>query len=70
MFQIVSYDEPASVSQYAGSHIRLHIPVHGGNYNVGYGWPWQMPIGAYTFTLRATSKEAGFREASGQSMGR
>jgi hypothetical protein len=56
---IVSYDEPATVSRHAGTHIRLHVPIHGGFLNVGYGWPWQMPVGAYTFTLRATSKEAG-----------
>jgi hypothetical protein len=55
---IVSYDEPATISQHAGKHIRLLIPVHAGFYDVGIGWPWQMPIGAaYIFTLRAISKE-------------
>jgi hypothetical protein len=47
---IVSYDEPATISQHVGRHIRLLIPVHAGYYDVGIGWPWQMPIGAYTFT--------------------
>jgi hypothetical protein len=59
---IVSYDEPATVSRHAGDSIHLHIPV-GAGYDVGYGWPWQMPVGAYLFTLRVTSKEAAPREA-------
>ncbi len=59
---IVSYDEPATISSYKGSIIRLCIPVYGGFLNVGSGWPWQMPIGAYTFTLRATAKEVGVRD--------
>ena len=59
---IISYDEPATVSGHKGSTIQLHIPGHGGYYDVGWGWPWRLPIGAYTFTLRATSKEAGARE--------
>jgi hypothetical protein len=61
---IASYDEPATISNYAGQHIRLHVPVHAGFLDVGSGWPWQMPIGAYVFTLRATSKEAGSREVA------
>lgn len=59
---IVSYNEPASVSNHAGTHIRLQIPV-GVGYSVGSGWPWQMPLGAYMFTLRVTSKEASPYEA-------
>jgi hypothetical protein len=57
---IVSYDEPATVSGYKGSIIRLCIPVYGGGaLGVGSGWPWQIPVGEYTFTLRATAKEVG-----------
>lgn len=59
---IVSYDEPATVSGYTGADIRLHIPVHAGYLDVGYGWPWQMPVGAYTFTLRVISRETGPNE--------
>ena len=55
---IVSYDEPATVSQHAGDSIHLHIPT-GVAYGVGYGWPWRMPVGAYSLTLRAISKESG-----------
>ncbi len=57
LVQIVSYDEPATMSQHAGDSIHLHIPI-GVGYGVGYGWPWQMPVGAYSVTLRATSKES------------
>ncbi len=56
---IVRYDEPASVSGLRGQIIQLMIPVIGGYYNVGYGWPWQLPIGTYVFTLRVTSMETG-----------
>jgi hypothetical protein len=55
--EIVSYDEPATISQHAGTDIRLHVPVHAGYWGAGAGWPWQLAVGAYTFTLRATSKE-------------
>jgi hypothetical protein len=63
-FPIVSYDEPATVSKYAGDFIRLHIPVVGAYYDIGSGWPWRLPIGAYTFSLFATSKEVGRAEAA------
>jgi hypothetical protein len=53
---IASYDEPATVSRHAGDSIRLHIPI-GSGYDVGHCWPWQLPVGAYSLTLRATSKE-------------
>jgi hypothetical protein len=59
---IVRYDEPATASGHEGSTIQLLIPVVGGYYNVGHGWPWWLPVGAYAFTLRATAKEAGARE--------
>jgi hypothetical protein len=55
---IVSYDEPATVSRHAGDSIHLHIPV-GVGYDVGCGWPWQLPLGAYSLTLRAICKETG-----------
>ncbi len=55
---IVSYDEPATISRHAGDSINLHIPV-GVGYDVGYGWPWQLPVGAYSLTLRAICKETG-----------
>ena len=58
---VVRFDEPATVSGHKGSAIQLLIPVAGGYYNVGRGWPWWLPIGAYAFTLTATSKEAGAR---------
>ncbi len=54
--QIINFDEPATVSQHSGDAIQLLVPTSSA-YNVGVGWPWQMPLGAYTFTLRATSKE-------------
>lgn len=54
--EIASYNEPATVSRHAGDTIHLHIPV-GVGYNVGHGWPWRLPVGAYSITLRATSKE-------------
>jgi hypothetical protein len=56
---IVRFDEPATISAHKGSTIQLLIPVVGGYYNVGWGWPWRLPIGAYAFTLRATAKEVG-----------
>ena len=59
---IVSFGEPASVSGHKGSTIQLLLPVRGGYYDVGQGWPWRLPIGAYTLTLRATAKEVGARE--------
>ena len=43
---IVRFDEPATVSGHKGSTIQLLIPVTGGYYNVGRGWPWWLPIGA------------------------
>ena len=44
---IVRFDEPATVSGHKGSTIQLLIPVVGGYYNVGHGWPWRLPVGAY-----------------------
>lgn len=61
-FPIVSYEEPASVSGHAGEFIRLLIPVVGGYYGVGSGWPWQLPVDSYVFSLFATSKERGRAE--------
>jgi hypothetical protein len=46
---IVQFDEPATVSGHKGSTIQLMIPVVVGYYNVGWGWPWRLPVGAYTF---------------------
>jgi hypothetical protein len=60
--KFVSFDEPASISNYAGNHIRLHVPIVGNFYDIGIGWPWQMPIGAYVFTLRLTCKETAPNE--------
>ena len=60
--EIVSYDEPATVSGYAGKYIRLHIPASSGALDVGIGWPWQLPVGAYVLMLRVTCKEAGAHE--------
>jgi hypothetical protein len=60
--EIVSFDEPASISNHAGKHINLHIPIVGGFYDVGSGWPWQMPIGHYVFTLRLTCRETAPNE--------
>lgn len=31
--EIVSYDEPATISKHMGDHMRLHVPIHGGFYN-------------------------------------
>jgi hypothetical protein len=59
---IVSYDEPATISGYRGDFISLHIPI-GAGYGGGVKWPWRLPVGAYVFTLRASSKEDGAREA-------
>jgi hypothetical protein len=59
---IVRFDEPSTVSGHRGSTIQLMIPVAGGYYDVGWGWPWRLPIGAYTFTIRATAKEVGARQ--------
>lgn len=53
---IVSYDEPATISRHAGDAISLHVPI-GVGYDVGYGWPWHLPLGAYSLKLRATSKQ-------------
>ncbi len=53
---IVSYREPATVSKHAGDFIQMHVPV-GFAYGAGYGWPWRLPVGAYTFSLWAISKE-------------
>jgi hypothetical protein len=47
---IVSYLEPASVSQHLSDFIQLHIPV-GPGYGVGYDWPCRLPLGAYAFSL-------------------
>jgi hypothetical protein len=58
---IVSYLEPASVSQHTSDFIQLHIPI-GQGYGVGYGWPWRLPLGAYAFTLWASCLEAGRTE--------
>lgn len=54
---IVSYDEPATISNYTGTHIHLHIPTRGGYFDVGPGWPWQLPVGAYVFTLKVISQQ-------------
>jgi hypothetical protein len=59
---IVRFDEPATASGHKGSTIQLLIPAGSGYYDVGHGWPWRLPVGAYAFTLRATSKEVGARE--------
>ncbi len=59
---IVRYDEPATVSGHKGKTIQLMIPVIGGYYDVGHGWPWRLPVGAYVFTLRVTCMETGPRE--------
>jgi hypothetical protein len=58
---IVSYLEPASVSQHTSDFIQLHIPI-GQGYGVGYGWPWRLPLGAYAFTLWASCLEEGRTE--------
>jgi hypothetical protein len=55
---IVSYREPATARKHAGDFIQLHIPI-GSGYGAGYGWPWRLPVGGYTFSLRATALEAG-----------
>jgi hypothetical protein len=55
---IVSYLEPATISEHAGEFIQLHIPV-GAGYGVGHGWPWHLPVAGYTFSLHATSLETG-----------
>jgi hypothetical protein len=57
---IVSYDESHAGNRSEKDHICLLIPVGGAWFaEIGTGWPWQMPVGSYTFTLRATSKETG-----------
>jgi hypothetical protein len=61
-FPIVSYAEPASISRHADDFIQLHIPVVGAYYGIGSGWPWRLPVGAYAFSLFATSKESGRTE--------
>lgn len=60
---IVSYLEPATVSKLAGDFIQLHVPI-GPGYGVGYGWPWRLPVRAYTFSLWAISLETGRREVA------
>jgi hypothetical protein len=60
---IVSYREPATVSKHPGDFIQMHVPV-GFGYGVGHGWPWRLPIGAYTFSLWAISLEAGRKEVA------
>lgn len=58
---IVSYLEPASVSQHKSDFIQLHIPI-GQGYGLGHGWPWRLPLGAYAFALWASCPEAGRTE--------
>lgn len=60
---IVSYREADTVSNHSAPNIQFQIPLPpGGFYGVGTGWPFSVPVGAYTFTLRATSKETAARE--------
>jgi hypothetical protein len=56
--EVATYLEPATVSKHAGDFIQLLIPVNAG-YGVGYRWPWRLPVGAYTLSLKATSLETG-----------
>lgn len=53
---IVSYDEPIPPHPTGGPELRFLVPVLGQGYDVGHGWPWQAPLGAYSFTLKATSR--------------
>jgi hypothetical protein len=58
---IVSFHEPATIGQHSGDFIQLHVPV-GWGYSVGMGWPWRIPVGAYTLALWAISRETGRSE--------
>lgn len=53
---IVSYDESIPPHPAGGAEMRLLILVLGQGYNVGHGWPWQIPVGSYSFVLKLTAR--------------